>query len=153
MKALIKFIGATSSGKSFKYEIIADTAPKLTALQEALKNDGVKMNPNLGVPGFISQTHLYLTPNEGDTFEVDVRGYHDDRTDRDINWFKDIDKIKQKNFAEKQQLTAEVRSIVNVENTLTDLNSSLDVERFERVRLLKLQQKKLAREIDLMGVA
>lgn len=152
MRAIIKFIGATSSGKSFKYEITADSAPKLTALETALKNDGVMMNPNLGVPGFISQTHLYLTPNEGDTVEVDVMGYMDDRTDRNVNWFKGIDKSKQKNFAEKQQLTAEVRSIVNVENTLTDLNSSLDVERFEKVRLLKLQQKKLSREIELMGV-
>jgi hypothetical protein len=148
----IKYIGTTSSGRGFKYEIIADTDAKVAAAKTALEADKVVFNPNLGVVGFISQTHLYTTPKIGDVVDVDVKGYEDERS-RQVNWFKDIDKIKQKAFAENKAVQAEVASIVGVENALTDANSSLDVYKFEQIRLLRLQQAKLSKEIALIASA
>ena len=147
MITTITYRGTTASGKGFKYEVTSDE--KIT---KGLEKDGVVMNKNLGHSGFISQTHLFLAKNEGDSVEVDVHGY-EDSTGRQVNWFKGIDKMKQKSFAENKAVRAEVASIVGIETALTDANSSLDVYKFEQIRLLRLQQAKLSKEIALIASA
>ena len=161
----IKFLGSISSGNAFKYVVIPQPiAASGTGANAVVASDGVAeakaamlgagivANANFGDGlGFVSQTHLYSCAAIGAETSVDVRGYQD-KNDRQIHWFADIDKVKQANFIDKKKITAEVQSIVNVENALVDAASSLDVEKFEKVRLLKLQQRLLEQQIKNITV-
>lgn len=167
MNATIKYIGTIGSGNMFKYQVIpvavlasgtgANAVPASDGIASAiagLKADGVKLNPNVGTDGlgFLSQTHLYNCAKVGEEVTVNIMGYTDPR-DRDINYFKDIDKEKQKAFTEKKKLVLEVQAVVNVERALEDAASGLDVEKFEKIRVLKLQQKMLETQIKNITVA
>lgn len=172
MKVLVSYLGSTSSGRMHKYAVIfpemeeqKDATGAVTVTKEAatlaakdriitgLKAAGVSLNPNLGVEGFLSSTHLHKTPTVGAQAEVDVKGYHDQQTDRQVNYFADIDKVTQRDFAKRQQINVLVGEVVMVETALESKGSAIDAEKFERIQLLKAQQRKIEKEISAIVVA
>ena len=151
MKVTVIFRGATGSGRNFKYEI-KDYKP---AMDAELKKEGIELNTNLkdnfGYAGFISSTHLYLTPKVGAEHEVELKAFKAPDRDFATIYFADIDKEAQKRFVNRLLVDREVDSIVDIESALEKKGSSLDVEKFEKIRMLRLQQQKLQKEIALIA--
>lgn len=153
MKLTITYLGSTSSNRGHKYAISLPTFDATNTKEKfaaAIAADGIVLNANVGEFGFISQTHLYLTKNINDKIEIDVLGYKDD-TDRQRNYFANIDKNKQRRFAESKRIADDVFAVVAIEEALADAESSIDVLKFEQIRLLKLQQSKLQKEIAALS--
>lgn len=142
-------MGATSSGKGFKYEVIEADATKLTAKVSALEAANVVMNANLGFAGFISSTHLYLTPKVGDQVEVEITGA--EINGRQVNFFPNIDKTKQKAFIDALRIKDEIGELVSIERALDEANSGMDIEKLMKVRLLREQTKLVSRKIAQLG--
>lgn len=171
MKIRVSYQGATSSGRMHKFAIVvpimpevedgegvvtmsseAATAAELLRITTGLKAAGVVLNTNIGDRHFLSSTHLYSAPTIGNEVDVDVRGYHDTNSDRDVNFFADIDKAAQKDFAQRQVVNRLVGEVVMVETALSAKGSSIDAEKFERIQLLKTQQRKLEKEMQAIIV-
>lgn len=159
MKIKIEYKGTTSSGRMNKYAIvvaaITDAAGAITSTEaqelakvvDGLKADGVVLNTNIGDRHFLAATHLHTAPVEGNQAEVDVKGYYDKATDRQVNYFADIDKKAQKAFAQRMLVNQQVGEIVMVETALTNQGSSIDPEKYEKIMLLRKQQALVDRQI------
>ena len=155
----IKYLGQTSTGKFSKYEIIPIITPAsgknpeiIDFSIEKLKHDEVLLNKNFCTCGFLSQTHLYLTPQIGDEVEVDVKGFVKNITTT-INYFSGIDKDKQEQFSKMKKIEKEF-----VENSLFikkmeeyDLKGS-DLKLLEEIKLIKDKRRLVNLQIKGLGV-
>lgn len=166
MKIKVQYVGTTSSGRMHKYALViaalmaADSvtvekteAQVLDETITALKAEGVTMNQFLGDRTFLSSTHLHTIPTIGNQIEVNVKGYHDGATDRDVNYFADIDKTAQRAFAQRQLINQQVGEIVMVEGAFAAAGSATSVETFEKIKLLKAQQALVNKQAQAIVLA
>lgn len=147
----IKFIGKTSSGLGNKYQVLV-AASDVQKTKTALTNAGVEFNPNIGELGFISSTHLYLTPKIGDETDVEIKGFK--QGSRTVNYFEGIDKDAQKRFVETRKFAEIANAAASFTASLDDAGTTIEAaEAFQRFQNLQLMGKKLQAEITALSKA
>lgn len=149
----IKYLGTTSSGYNHKYEIIGDNATKIKEAIEAAKADGVSMNANIN-NGFVSSTHLHLTPEMGNEAEVDLKGFKRDTDRYSVNWFDGIDKSKQKSFSEAQRYTSQFGTLAAMNNAA--VAKGLDLDSLSKLVNIQTSMKKGAlidRQLSMLSLS
>jgi hypothetical protein len=160
----VKYLGSTSTGRYHKYEVIPTITPakpasgagatEVEATPEIVNThvaeltaDGVEMNKNLGVTGFLSQTHLHTTPKVGDTVEADVRAFVKNATTT-VNFFHGIDRAKQEAFASANRLNREFAEVASFAKKLEEFDiSANDIKAFEEIKLLKERRKLITAQL------
>lgn len=131
----ITYIGASSSGRMHQYAV----TPKYRSELEAA---GVVFSEHRE-NSFYAATRIYLAPTVGSTFTHEVASFISEG--RKVNYFKGIDKAKQKAFVNDQMEEEDARLMAKAKA------KGLSEDALFKAQIYKLRIQKLRKEIGMLS--